>query len=213
MAGPDAIASAALDDAVVHPCFLGWLDFVGGVVRATTAPYGKTPSGTGDSDLDGYAFSAISPELVSVSEVRHQEDGSETVTVTMAGLVGPNTALLNLVGDKTKWQGRDARLWIMLLDSSFAQIGNIWSYYTGRMISVGIKGSAQAQVIEITIESYLANFADPSGRTYLDQKSYDSGDLSAEAAIAIANGTPNAATPGTIGNGDYGRYNAWGAPL
>lgn len=188
MAGPNPTASAALTASVLHPCYVGFLDFDGDPLRVTTAPYSVVFSGTGDADLDGQTYSAISPEMVTVSEVHHQEQGSDTVTATLAGLIGPNTDLLNIIGDRSKWQTRTARLWLMLLDTNFARIGNIWNYYTGTMLRAGIKGSVESQVIEVQIESYLANFAEASNRTYLDQASYDSGDLSAAAAIAIANG-------------------------
>jgi hypothetical protein len=192
VSGPNPAASAALGAAVLHPCYVGWLDFLGDPLRATTAPYAVTFSGTGDADLDGRTFDAVSPELVTVSEVHHRDQGSGTVTATLAGLVGPNTDLLNIIGDRSRWQGRTARLWVMLVDTQFARIGNIWSYYTGTMLRCGIRGSVEGQVIEVAIEGYLANFAEPSNRSYLDQASFDPGDLSAEAAIAIANGTSGA---------------------
>jgi hypothetical protein len=201
MAGPNAAASAALDDAVLHPCYVAYLDFLGDPVRVTTAPFPVTFSGSGDGDLDGHTFDALTPELVKITEVHHQEQGSETVTATLAGLIGVNTDLLNVIGDRTKWQGRAARLWLMLLatDGSFARIGNIWPYYTGTMLRAGIKGASDNQIVEVQIESYLANFAEPSNRTYLDQQAYDSGDLSAAAAIAIANGKNGAGLSDSAG--------------
>jgi len=207
MAGPDATASAALGAMVLHPAYVGWLDFVGDPVRVTTAPYEATFAGTGDEDLDGETFEAIRPDFVAVTEIQHQEQGSDTVTVTLAGLIGPNSDLLNIIGDKTKWQGRTARLWAMLLDTSYARLGNIWGVYTGTMLSATIKGAVDGQVIEVQIESYLANFSEPSNRTYLDQSSYDPGDLSAEAAIAIANGRNGnglADSSGAVGMGYEG---------
>lgn len=205
-------AATALGASLLHPCYVGWLDFLGDPVRVTTAPYSVTFAGTGDADLDGKTFDAITPELVGVSEVHHQDQGSDTVTATLGGLIGPNTDLLNIIGDRSKWQGRNARLWLMLYDTAFARIGNVWPYYTGILLDAGIKGSIEAQTIEVQIESYLASFDEPSNRTYLDQKSYDAGDLSAEAAIAIANGTTGSALMGTGGGmpGIGGDYNLYG---
>jgi hypothetical protein len=45
------------------------------------------------------------------------------------------------------------------------------------------------------IESYLAALTSASNRTYLDQERYDAGDLSARAAIAIANGSNKLRSP------------------
>lgn len=189
MTGPNGTASAALGGARVHPCFVGWLDFDGDPVRVTTAPYAITFSGTGDAELDGFTYDPINAQMVAISDVQHAEGGSDTVTATLSGLMGLDTDLLNIIGDKSKWQGQDSALWLILLDESLTRVGNVWRYYTGTMVSVQIKGGVAGQVIELQIENYLASLSQASGRTYLDQERYDSGDKSAEAAIAIANGT------------------------
>lgn len=204
MTGPNSTASAALDAPVLHPCIVGWLDFVGDPVRLTTAPYAVTFSGTGDADLDGFTFEPVPPEIIAISDVAHSERGSDTVTVTLSGLIGIDTDLLNIIGDRTKWRGRDARLWIMLYDASLAQIGNVWPFYTGEMVRAPFKGTIESQTIELVIENYLSKLHEASNRTYLDQASYDPGDLSAEAAIAIANGTSGASLRDPSGGGSYG---------
>lgn len=192
MTRPNSTAIAALSSPVLLPCYVGWLDFVGDPVRVTTAPYAVTFSGTGDADLDSFTFDAIDPQLVAVSDVHHQDRGSDTVTASLSGLVGPDTALLNILGNTANWRGRAAALWLMLYDTSFNRVGNVWRYYTGRMVAAPMKGSPESQTVVIQIESYLANLNEASNRTYLDQASFDPGDFSADAAIAIANGTHGA---------------------
>ena len=103
---------------VVRPPFLAWLDIVDDPIRATTWEVSLRLSGTGDPDLDGQLFSAISPELGSVSGVKRATGGSDTVTATLSGIVGPNSDLLNVLGDETRWKGRVARLWFCLLYTS-----------------------------------------------------------------------------------------------
>lgn len=210
MSGPDATASAELSAAILQPHWVGWLDFSGDPVRVTTAPYSVTFSGTGDSDLDGYTFDAVEPALVSISDIHHQDKGSDTVTASLSGLVGPNSDLLSIIGDRSLWRGREAALWLMLYDTSFARVGNVWRYYTGRMVSAPISGSPESQTIDVQIESYLASLSAASNRTYLDQADFDSGDLSAEAAIAIANGTHGANLRDVPAVGQYGGYGYYG---
>lgn len=216
MPGPDASASAALGASVLHPCWVGWLDFSGDPVRVTTAPYNVTFTGTGDTDLDGFTFEAMNPQFIGISPVTHSDGGSDTVTAVMSGLVSVDTDLLNIIGNPALWRGRDAALWLMLYDANLARIGNVWRYYTGKMVAAPIKGSPDEQSVEVVIENYLASLSQVSGRTYLDQQSYDAGDLSAEAAIAIANGTGGAGLydssgaygmPGVGGGGGFGLYN------
>ena len=207
MGRPDATATAALGGQVVRAAHVCWLDIVGDPVRATTWPADITFSGTGDADLDGFTFLALDPTVTSISPVKHQDGGSETVTVSLSGLILPDTDLLNIVGDETNWLGRDARLWAAVYNESNVQQGAVWSYHTGKMTSLRITGSSSGQVIEVSIETYLASIAPASNRTYLDQAHFDSGDLSAAASIAIANGVSgsNPGVPGGGGSGGGGR--------
>ena len=73
------------------------------------------------------------------------------------------------------------------------------------MVSLAQAGSASEQKISVTIESYLAVLSQPSNRTYMDQSRYDSGDNSAAAAIAIANGNFTGALAGS-GGASGGQY-------
>lgn len=188
MVRPDNTASAALGQQVIRPAFFAWLDIIGDPVRATTWIADITPTGTGDPDLDGHAFDALDPSFVTIGGATNKPGGSETVYAQLSGLVGPDTDLLNLIGDQANWRGRDARLWYLVHDEAYAPQGGICAYYTGRMISVEIKGSPENQIIQVGIESYLATLTQPSNRAYLDQAYYDAGDLSAQVAISIANG-------------------------
>jgi hypothetical protein len=186
----DATAATALDAQTIRPAFFAFLDIDGDPLRANTS--GKTISftGTGDSDLDSYDYEGIDPTVVDVGAVRQKEGGSEPVTAKLSGLVGLDTTLLNLIGDRTKWQGRTARLWRMIRDEDRTQRGAIQHYYTGYMVALDVVGEDDgSQTIELTIESYLAAFSQASNRSYLDQESFDPDDLSAKAAVAIANGT------------------------
>lgn len=197
MSRPDAAASAAIDQSVIRPVFFCFLDVLGDPLRACTAGKSLAVNATGDADLDGFTFDGLNPRFINIGPVRQKEGGSDSVTATLSGLVNLDTQLLNLLGNSANWQGRVARLWRMIRDEAGIQRGAIQHYYTGWMTSLAIGGDPESQTIELTIETYLAAYAQPSLRTYLDQDSFDPGDLSARAAIAIANGT--SASPLTSG--------------
>ncbi|WP_338468919.1 hypothetical protein V3I01_09845 [Sphingomonas sp. gentR] len=120
---------------------------------------------------------------------------------------------MNIIGNKENWQGRTARLWRMIRDEDGNQRGAVQHYYTGWMTSLTIGGSPSSQTINLTIESYLAAFSKESGRTYQDQDTFDPGDQSARAAIAIANGmsgsplVSNTATQNPYAGGGGGMRN------
>ena len=197
---PNASALTALAQDVVAPAFLCWMDIVGDPVRATTYPYDLTPSGTGDANLDGYTFSAVDPTLVEVSEAQMREGGTETITASLSGLIGPDATLLNIIGDRSNWLGREARFWQGVRIAGGTLV--YWNLMTGRMSDLHIAFGPESQTIIVSIESYLVAISSPSNRTYLDQSTFDSGDLSAAATIACANGINGSNS--AISGGAYG---------
>lgn len=205
----DANAKAALDGHAVRPVFFAFLDILDDPVRACTAGRSMSLAGTGDDDLDGFTFDGINPTVVDISPVKNSAGGSGTVTAKLSGIAALDQDMLEQVGDPANWQGRTARLWKMIRDGDGAQRGAIQHYYTGYMVALSVGGSPEGQTINLTIESYLAAFSEASNRTYLDQESFDPGDLSARASIAIANGISG--TPivqNTMNFGDLWRHAA-----
>lgn len=181
-------AATALDNDVIRPAWFGFLDLNGDPVRATTWRESVAFSATGDSDLDGNTFLAIDHELVSVGDIHQGESGSHTMRISLSGLITEDTGLLNTIGNRTNWAGRVARIWLGVYDESGSALGAVAPYYTGYMTEIRLVASADEQRIVIDVENYLAAFSQASNRSYLDQAYYDSGDLSAQAAIDIANG-------------------------
>lgn len=187
MSRPDSTASAALDASRIRPVWFGYIDIVGDPVRANTSGADMTLSGLPDPDLN-HTFFGIRGDLIEVSEVKSSEGGTDAVTIRLSGLRGPDTDLMNAIGNPSNWQGRTARLWRMIRDVNGNQQGGIQHYYTGYMMTAGFSGDPSSQAITITVESYLAAFSQASNRTYLNQSDYDPEDLTAKAIIQIANG-------------------------
>jgi len=186
---PDAAGAAALAERLRHPVTFCFLDIQGEPVRVTNAPYSFSFTGMGDEDLDGFTFDAVDPRVVSIGTVKAKEGGSDTLTLQLSGLPGVDADLLEQIGTRSNWQGRDARLWKALLDPKDpTRILSIWAYFTGYMSVPGISGDRSSQTISLECETYLAFFSQASNRTYLDQANFDPGDRSAELSIAIANG-------------------------
>lgn len=195
MALPDSTAGAQLASGSFAVAWLAWLDIVGDPVRATTAPRSLTFGSVGDPDLNGQTFDAVDPTMVSVTDVRNAEGGSETISFTLSGIVGPDTALLNILGDPSQWRGRTARLWAVIYDEAGTQQGAIWPIYTGRMSAMQIIGDPSQQTVKLDVESYLAALKQASNRTYLDQASFDPNDNTAALKIGVANGNTKGVYP------------------
>lgn len=188
MSRPDPIAGAALDGDI-KPIWLIYLDFLDDPLRGCSAGQTLTFSGTSDPDLEGHTFDGINSKMLDVTDISTSDGGTDTVTVRISGLPDLDADAINDVNNPQIYQGRVARLWRIVRNSDSEQMGGIQPYYTGYMVGCFIDSQPDESVIEIQVEGYIAAHSAPSMRTYLDQELYDSGDLSARAAIAIANGT------------------------
>lgn len=201
----DATAKAHLDSGdPTKPVFLGFLDIAGDPIRATTLGYPVSfPTGP-DPDLSGQTFHPLA-DVVTVGDVEHKEGGSETLVVDLSGLLLPDADLLNTLGDRANWQGRRARLWVVLRDEDRVQQGVIAEYYHGTMSSLRIVPAPDSQVIRMEIEGYKAALSQASQRSYLGQSRYDPDDRSAEATISSVNNAKAGPAQG-IGTGGGGGF-------
>lgn len=186
----DATTQAALEGPILHWRVLVYADFVGDTLRGTSGIYDKVVS-SGDAELNG-TYDSYSNNIIEVSPVKHNENGSDSVTISMGGLVVNNNDFLNLIGNKSNWHGKAARLWFYCTDNDEVQIGSIIPYYTGYMNEITISGQPDSQMVTLTIENYLVSLAGAANKTYSQQKIFDSGDESAAAFVAAANGNTGA---------------------
>ena len=221
----DSTTQAALEATILNWRVLIYADFDGDVLRATSGLYDKVVSGSGDSELDG-TYESYDHNIIEVGSVTHNETGSDTVAISMNGLIvnAPyvldrfdaaimdrygdyittrTSSFLNVIGDKTRWQGRSARLWFYCVDQNENQVGSIIPYYTGYMNDVVISGSPEMQRVTLTIENYLASLAGAFNQTYMMQNLFDPNDLSANASLSAANGIVEATYGGMYGSGFY----------
>lgn len=213
MSLPDSTAGAQLTTGSFAVAWLAYLDIVGDPVRATTAPQSLTFGSVGDADLNGQTYDAINPQMISVTDVKNSENGSDTLSFTLSGIVGPDSTLLNILGDPSQWRGRSARLWGIIYDETGAQQGAIWPIYTGRMSAMQIIGDPSQQTVKLDVESYLSSLKQASNRTYLDQTAFDPSDNTAALKIGVANGqTKGVAPPGTNVLNGYTLRAGYGAP-
>ena len=198
---PVSPATEALASPILRLSRLGFFDFLGDPLRATDAPYdltfGSIPS---DPELDGDYF-AVDGSVVEITPITHTRENSNTVSVTLSGLITLNSAMMTLLGNRTNWVGREAIIWYMLHSEDASAIGAPWRHYTGRMVNVQYAGDATSSLIKVSIENYLASLSEASNKTYLSQKEFDATDNSAVASLAAA----NSRTPGGSGVGSGSR--------
>lgn len=206
MATPGATEVAGLKSHAktgFHLVRLVYLDFVGDPLYATDCPFGSlTFSATGDADLDN-TFLAIEPDLQSISPITHTSENTNTVQMTLTGLITFDSALMTLIGNRSNWAGREAVIWYVLFDADAGQVGVPWRHYTGRMVNAEYGGDDGIGTITVSAENYLASLSEASNRSYMDQEDFDAGDLSAAATLAAVN-RRNPLDPSAGGGGGGG---------
>jgi hypothetical protein len=171
------------------PAWFVWLDVTGDPVRVTNYGADITFSGTGDADLDGNTFKSFAGEFLDVGDVTNSDSGSDTLTITLSGIVTLDATLLTAIGNVADWQGRTCRVWFQIYDvNGVTPQGAIVTHYTGYMSSVSIMPGQKSQTIQLTVENYLAAFNSASNRSYMNQADYDAADVSAAAILAASNG-------------------------
>lgn len=172
------------------PAWFVWIDIVGDPIRVTTFGSNITFSSTGDADLDGNTFTAFAGQFLDVGDVSNSESGSDSLTLSLSGIVSLDATLLAAIGNPANWQGRTCRIWFQLYDPAGSTVqGGVVAHYTGYLSSVSIIPGQKSQAIQATVENYLAAFNQASNRSYLRQSDYDSADTSAAATIAASNGS------------------------
>lgn len=202
--GIDATASAALDETVIKPIFLGFIDFLNEPMRVNTSGADLTLTGTGEVDIDGIPFMGLRADVVDIGPVANRAGGTDSIQITLSGLPVLDADMLAEISDPANWRSREIRLWRIIRNAFNVQQGGVQHYYTGYMSNLTMPVSATGQTIEVTVESYLAAYGPASNRSYLDQKKYDAGDLSARAAIAIGNNASGGNPGGGVFSPSYG---------
>jgi len=155
-----SLTAAAAEAPVARPVFLVRLDFASGIVRAASTPF--------DIEWDGETYLGLGT-LGAISAV---QEGAElqgyAVALTLSGI--PSDLVALALNDQ--YQGRDARVWLGLLDDQHQLVGVPLLLFRGRMDTVDME-LGQTASITLTIQSCLADWERPRLRRYSseDQKS------------------------------------------
>ena len=156
----NSLTSAAAKEATVRPILLCRLDFASGVVCATTAPFNVAHAGEvyqGVGHLGAISGCSEGAELQGYA-----------LTLTLSG-IPPELLALTL---SDAWQGRDAQLWLGLLDDHHQLIATPLLLFRGRMDTLDMQLGHTA-TLTLVVQSRLSDWERPRLRRYTneDQKS------------------------------------------
>ena len=162
-------ANNAAKSEVIRPITLVRLDYVSGIVRASSADR--------DITYDGETYIGLG-NLGTVSKVEETaEVKASGVTCTLSGI--PSDFISNALNEN--YQGRDARIYLGLLNNSYTLIVDPILVFRGRMDTQDIRLGRDA-TISVNIESRLVDWERPRVRRYTneDQQNQYSGDKGLE---------------------------------
>ena len=162
----------AIDADVVRLVYMARLDFVSGIVAAHSAV--GSIEYAGDEYLGVGQYGGIS----TVGEGAELE--RRTVTLTLSGIPGDTPDLVQTALAEN-YQGRDARIYLALLDEGYQLIGEPRLTFRGRIDTCSVQ-IGQTASVSATIENRLADWdrARITRYTHQDQQAQFPGDLGLE---------------------------------
>lgn len=144
--------TSALAGPVIRPVLLVELDFPSGVMRLANA--------RGDVSWQGETF-AGDGRFLDFDEIEETIDLRPTVArLTFAAADAADPLYLALRDDA--YQGRSARLWLLLLDAAGAVIGAVDDpFYAGRMDAPEWDETPSTPTVTLAVEGHLADLDRP----------------------------------------------------
>lgn len=182
--------AAALDAATIYPAWLIRLDIKDDPVFAWTGIGPIVFTGTGDTALDGFVFDGVA-SAGTISSIVDAANGSQAVTLQLAGVDLNDASLRQVVFNENVWQARAAWMWMVLFDSSGTMIGAPVRVKTGRMDQMNVEDQNDGTgVVNCQVESQQAYASEALYTRYSEQTEYYAADVSQAYVWDLANQAP-----------------------
>lgn len=183
------------------------LDFQSETIFLWTGLHPITPTGSGDTSLDGHTFDPLAHGVVvDIGENTFSYTGSSELTIHLNIPSDPDIAIAAAQTYPAEYQARPATIWRALkIDTGNPLAEPVWLFRrirTGSLDKLEVQADGQMHKLILTIESHQGRVSNASNQTYLDQRKFDPNDASQDYAVACANGDPAPSTPAS-------NYPAW----
>lgn len=182
--------ATALDASTIYPAWLIRLDIKDDPVFVWTGLGPIVFTGTGDTALDGFVFDGVA-SAGTISSIVDAANGSQAVTLQLAGVDLNDATLRQVVFDENVWQARAAWMWLVLFDSTGTMIGAPTRVKTGRMDQMTVEDQADnTGAVNCQIESQQAYASEALYTRYSEQTDYYAADISQAYVWDLANQAP-----------------------
>ncbi len=146
-----------LEAGTILPVLIGRLDILSDPITAWTGHGVFSPTGSGDTALDGQVFVSIAP-FIELSDILEDQGIGGPVTLTISGHDLDEDALRQVVRDKRQWRLRNAWLWLGLLNVDEATvIADPVRIKTGIMIQMTVDRRPDGASVTVTVDRDLGN--------------------------------------------------------
>ena len=181
---PDTKAAAQAP--TLWPAWVIRLDIKDDPVLVWTGLGQYLPSATGDNALDGLIFEGIA-NVGDIGAIVEAREGSQALTLSLAGVDLQDEALRQVVFDERTWQFRQAWLWVVLCDEDGNPIGKPVRVKRGRMDQMNHEEDDGEGKVSVEIESHQAYVANVLNTRYSEQLEVDPTDTSQDYVHDLAN--------------------------
>lgn len=176
----------ALAAPVIRPVLIAYLDISGDPISMWTGAGTFMPTGSGDSVLNGKTFYP-DQSFVSVTDIVEDQGIGGAVTITLKANDLDEDALRQMCRDRAAWRGREAHLWLGLLNTDLQSVyADPVRIKTGVMTSISVTRSYGEVSIQIVVDVDIQNARSAPFRL-LDHQRIHSGDTFSSFMIELAN--------------------------
>lgn len=177
---------AAVDASVVYPAWLFRLDIEGDPVIVWTGARDITFGTMTDPVLSGLTFERVG-NIGDIGNIVDGRGGSQAMNLRLPGVDLDDGDLNDIVTDKSRWQFRQAWVWIATLDASYNIVGEPFRVKTGRMDRMNVGQGRKGSYIGLVIESHQAYASEVGNQKYSELKDFDPSDTSQNFVHDLAN--------------------------
>lgn len=192
MAGPRDLHEDAAAEVIapqIKPVWIVRLDIETDPVYAWTGRGQFVASDTGDDALDGHTYDGLG-NIGEISSIKEDNNGSDTVTLTLPGVELDQELLDQIVNDARKWQGRRAWLWLAFLNETYGVVANPIRVKSAVMDQMKLNDDGGTGTIVVTLESHQAHISRQTRTRYSRQRDIDPEDASQDYIHDLANKQP-----------------------
>lgn len=178
-----------VQEPLIKPVWILRLDIDTDPLYAWTGRGDFSPTGTGDSALDGNTFIGLG-NIGKIGDIEDTENGSNTVQLVLPGVDLNETALQEVVLNERLWQNRQGWIWFGLLDTTYNTIISPTRVKTGRMDQMTVSGSGGTGTVTVALESHQSYVSQALNTRYSQQDELDATDTSQDYVHDLANRQP-----------------------